>query len=303
MPAWNEINQEIDSLSAPDAHDQVRKKYLKALTSKTGRPVIGYYSGFLWKRDKEGRFHAECAISDLDMNGFMAVIHGLPKDKGLDLILHTPGGGIEAARGIVEYLYKIFGKDLRAIVPHMAMSAGTMMACATKTILLGKHSCLGPTDPQIRGFAAMGILAEVDRAMDEIKKDQMKALLWQQVFAKYPPAFISDCERSVEGARTMVKEWLQHNMLSGASDPLTAAEAVTKSLMDYSGTTEHSHHFLIDKCIEIGLSIEAIESDQELQERILSVHHCYMASFARSSALKIIDNSNEQTWTVDGTTP
>jgi hypothetical protein len=71
--------------------------------------------------------------------------------------------------------------------------------------------------------------------------------------------------------------------------------------MDYSGTTEHSHHFLIDKCMEIGLNIEAIEADQELQERILSVHHCYMASFARSAAIKIIDNSNGQTWIVDGT--
>lgn len=302
MPAWNEINLEIDSLSAHNAHDLVRKKYLKGLAGKTGRPVISYYSGFLWKRDKEGRFHAECAISDLDMNGFMAVIHGLPKDKGLDLILHTPGGGIEAARGIVEYLYKIFGKDLRAIVPHMAMSAGTMIACAAQKILLGKHSCLGPTDPQIRGHAAMGILAEVDRAMQEIKADQMKAILWQQVFAKYPPAFISDCERSVEGARTMVKQWLQNNMLSGSADPEAAAETVISQLMDYSGTSEHSHHFLIDKCMDIGLTIDAIENDQELQECILSVHHCYMASFARSTALKIIDNSNEQTWSVDGST-
>lgn len=302
MPAWNEINQEIDSLSAPNSHDLVRKKYLKALADESGRPTIAYYSGFLWKRDKEGRFHAECAISDLDMNGFMAVIHGLPKDKGLDLILHTPGGGIEAARGIVEYLYKIFGKDLRAIVPHMAMSAGTMIACASQKILLGKHSCLGPTDPQIRGYAAMGILAEVDRAMQEIKADPMKQILWQQVFAKYPPAFISDCERSVEGARTMVKEWLRTNMLSGATNPTDAAESVIANLMDYSGTTEHSHHFLIDKCIDIGLTIEPIETNQVLQEHILSVHHCYMASFARSTSLKLIDNSNGQTWTVDDTT-
>jgi Serine dehydrogenase proteinase len=229
------------------------------------------------------------------------VIHGLPRNTGLDLILHTPGGGIEATRGIVEYLYKMFGTDLRVIVPHMAMSAGTMIACAAKTIILGKHSCLGPTDPQIRGFAAMGILAEVDRAMEEIKQNAMKQILWTQVFAKYPPAFISDCERSVEGARTMVKEWLEKNMLSGESDPHVAAETVVSKLMDYSGTTEHSHHFLIDKCAEIGLRVEALEQDQGFQEGILSVHHCYMASFARSNSLKIIDNSNDETWIVDVT--
>jgi hypothetical protein len=250
MPAWTEINQEIDSLSAPNAHDLIRKKYLKELAAKTGRPVIAYYSGFLWKKDKEGRFHAECAISDLDMNGFMAVIHGLPRGAGLDLILHTPGGGIE---------------------------------------------------PQIRGFAAMGILAEVDRAMDEIKQNPMKQILWQQVFSKYPPAFISDCERSVEGARTMVKEWLEQNMLSAEPDPHAAAETVVSKLMDYSGTTEHSHHFLIDKCADIGLRIDALEQDQGFQEGILSVHHCYMASFARSNSLKIIDNSNDETWIVDVT--
>ncbi|MEH2561624.1 ClpP class serine protease [Bradyrhizobium sp. AZCC 2289] len=153
----------------------------------------------------------------------------------------------------------MFGKDLRVVVPHMAMSAGTMIACAARTIVLGKHSCLGPTDPQIRGFAAMGILAEVDRAMDEIKENPMKQILWQQVFSKYPPAFISDCERSVEGARTMVKEWLEQNMLASEADPHSAAETVVSKLMDYAGTTEHSHHFLIDKCAEIGLRVEALD--------------------------------------------
>ncbi len=117
-----------------------------------------------------------------------------------------------------------------------------------------RHSAL-LGDPQVRGHAAMGILAEVDCAMREIKADPMKQILWQQVFAKYLPAFISDCERSVEGARTMVKEWLENNMLSGSPGPKAAAETVISKLMEYSGTTEHSHHFLIDKCIEIGLTI------------------------------------------------
>src|SRR4051794_25183644 len=120
----------------------------------------------------------------------MAVVHNVPRDRGLDLVLHTPGGGIEAARAIVEYLYKMFGKDIRVIVPHMAMSAGTMIACASSEILLGKHSCSGPTDPQVKGHPAMGVLAEVDRAIKEMKVEPLKQIVWQQVFAKYPPAFI-----------------------------------------------------------------------------------------------------------------
>lgn len=170
---------------------------------------------------------------------------------------------------------------------------------ATREILLGKHSCLGPTDPQIRGFAAMGILAEVDRAIEDIRQEPLKGLVWQQVFAKYPPAFISDCERSIEGVRSMVRDWLADNMLSKESDPLSEANKVISELMNYSGTTEHAHHFLMDKCREIGLKVVAIEDDQALQEDVLSVHHAYMATFARTNTVKLIDNSDGQTWTVD----
>jgi len=93
-------------------------------------------------------------------------------------------------------------------------------------------------------------------------------------------------------------DWLEQNMLATELDPHSAAETVLSKLMDYAGTTEHSHHFLMGKCTEIG-PVEALEGDQRFQEGILSVHHSYMASFARSNSLKLIDNSNDQTWIVN----
>jgi ClpP class serine protease len=56
------------------------------------------------------------------MPGFMTAVNKLDKSKGLDLILHTPGGEINATEQIVFYLRKIFKGDIRAIVPHLAMS-------------------------------------------------------------------------------------------------------------------------------------------------------------------------------------
>ena len=92
MPTWNEINLEIDGIGTADACDKVRDKYLKILEAHVGRTVIAYYSGFLQKRQADGKSHPESSMSDLDMNGFMAVVHNAPRDKGLDLVLHTPGG-------------------------------------------------------------------------------------------------------------------------------------------------------------------------------------------------------------------
>jgi len=40
------------------------------------------------------------------------------------------------------------------------MSAGTMLSCASKEIVMGKHSCLGPIDPQYGGVPAYNILSE-----------------------------------------------------------------------------------------------------------------------------------------------
>ena len=83
-----------------------------------------------------------------DIHGFMAGIHGHEADKGLLLILHTPGGLAEAAETIVDYLRSKFDK-IDILIPTYAMSAGTMIALACDQIIMGRQSQLGPTDPQL----------------------------------------------------------------------------------------------------------------------------------------------------------
>ena len=79
------------------------------------------------------------AITDHDVNGFMSACNGVDHSKGLDLVLHTPGGEISATQAIVAYLHQMFS-DVRVIVPQLAMSAGTMIACSAKSIVMGKQS-------------------------------------------------------------------------------------------------------------------------------------------------------------------
>ena len=102
---------------------------------------------------------------------------------------------------------------------------------------------------------AMGVLAEVDRAIEEIRKDPLRQVLWQQIFQKYPPAFIMDCERQIEGTREMVTAWLRENMLAAVDDPAASAAVTVAHLMNYKGQTEHGQHYLQAKCQEIGLTI------------------------------------------------
>ena len=166
----------IADMQSRQSFDTIRRKYLEELHSYTNRNVIAYYSAWQSKRV------VGTEINDEDRNGFMMALHAMDCNKGLDLILHTPGGSISATQSIVNYLQDKFSGDVRAIIPHTAMSAGTIIACSCKEILMAKHSSIGPIDPQINGVPAQGLLAEFDQAHQEIKDDPSRQFVWLPIY-------------------------------------------------------------------------------------------------------------------------
>ena len=285
MPNWNQILNEIKA--AGSTHDIVRRRYLQELHKKTGRNIIAYYSGWLQKTGIHG-----VEINDEDKNGFMTVIHELARSLGLDLILHTPGGDTAATESIVYYLRSMFGTNMRAIVPQIAMSGGTMIACACREIIMGKPSNLGPIDPHFGGIPAHGVLEEFSRAVKEVKEDPGTIPIWQAIVAKYSPSFLGECQKAYEWATEVTAEWLASGMFSQEPNPQEKARAVVKDLADHALTKSHSRHLHLERCKEIGLKISVLEDDQDLQERVLSVHHAFMITLSDTSAFKIIENHN-----------
>ena len=296
MPNWNDVLFEIAAYikdhklppqQAGTAIDAIRRKYLLELHEETERNVIAYYSGFLSKPEVSG-----VDINDEDKNGFMMAVHRLDRSKGLDLILHTPGGGIGATQSIVNYLHKMFGNDIRAIVPQIAMSAGTMVACSCRTILMGTHSNIGPIDPQLRDVPCYGVIEEFRRVSREIKKDPTKALLWQSIIGQYRPTFLSQCQNSIKWSNAFVKEQLETVMFDGEPDAQEKASQIVKLLTDYRGNKSHNRHIHTEECEAMGLNIEKLEEpgNDTLQDLVLTVHHCFMHTIMNSPAYKIIEN-------------
>lgn len=285
MPNWHDINSQI--ITAGSTHDVIRRQYLQKLHEATGRNIIIYYSGWLQKPNLGGM-----EVNDEDKNGFMTVIHRLDRTKGLDLILHTPGGETAATESLVDYLRSMFGMDIRAIVPQLAMSAGTMIACACKEILMGKHSSLGPIDPQYMGLPAHGVIEEFECAYEEIKADPAKIPVWQPIIAKYHPTLIGECEKSIDWSHEITKEWLVTGMLQGEQKAEEIAEAILKELSDHALTKAHARHLSAAKCESIGLKVTYLEDNPDLQDAVLSVHHACIHTLTATPAFKIIENHN-----------
>ncbi len=281
MPNWNEVLGEV----SVNPLDKARRKYLNKLSKKTNRNVISYYSGWL---QKPNSYNA--SIHDDDKNGLMAAVHGLDRKNGLDLILHTPGGDLAATESIVDYLRSMFGNDIRAIIPQIAMSAGTMIACSAKEIVMGKQSNIGPIDPQFGGIPAHGVIEEFDKAVEEVKRDPASTPIWQTIVSKYHPTFLGDCEKAIKLSTEMVTNWLISGMFSGESGAQDKANKIVQILNNHEDTKTHARHIHIKQAIDMGLKIIPLEEDQELQDLVLTVHHAYMHTLANSAAIKIIEN-------------
>lgn len=302
MPNWKQL---LDEVSAEgNTFDIIRRKYISQLYEKTNRNIIVYYSGWLQKSDLSNQGVSGFEINDNDKNGFMSAIHGMDRKKGLDLILHTPGGVLSAAESLVDYLRSMFGNNIRAIVPQLAMSAGTMMALSCKEIIMGKHSSLGPIDPQIYGLPAHGIIEEFERAKDEIsgKKDAdpTKSIppnpglipVWQPIIAKYNPTLIGECKKAIDWSEEIVKEWLKTGMFKDDIDAENKINKVVDELGSHAITKSHDRHISITKAKEISLNVIDLESDSELQDKVLTVHHSLMLTFSSTPSIKIIQNQD-----------
>lgn len=291
MAGWDDIINELER--TPNQIDYVRNSYMNKLSRYTSRNTIAYYSSFLSKQNEN-----QLDVNDLDMNGFMNALKGMDCTKGLDLILHTPGGSPVAAEAIVKYLRKKFKKDIRVIVPQLAMSAGTMIACASKEIIMCRSSSLGPIDPQFNGIPAYSILQEFTEAKNDIASNPQNTNYWAILLNKYPPAFVKRAMEAIDLSSDLVKTWLGTCMFDEKKDE-DKIDAIVSKLNEHNDSKEHGRHLDSEFCKSIGLKIKNLEDDSKLQDAVLSVHHIFMITLNNTSACKIIQSQNKKVWIVN----
>lgn len=288
MPSWSEILNSVSNRETLDFDklNNLRKNYLQQLSAHTNRNVITYYSGWMSKRNAE-----DVSINDKDINAFMDTVHKLDKSKGLDLILHTPGGDIAATEQIINYLHSIFNNDIRAIIPQMAMSAGSLISVSCKEIIMGKQSCLGPFDPQMGGVACQSVIKEFEDAKEDIKNNPQSLGLWQVIVSKYHPTFLLACKQAV-----LLTDELTDKVLERSVKNVADRELIKKLFNDNSVSKLHSRHYSKEKVKKAGLNVVDLESDSELQDLVLSLHHSYIITLEHSLITKIVENQMGSTY-------
>ncbi|HRY32168.1 MAG TPA: serine protease [Bacteroidales bacterium] len=295
MPTWGQILGEIRlgiQQGDQQAFDTIRNKYLKQLSDFTRRNTIIYATRWT-SGDAPPNL---VSITDEDIHAFMEAIAGLKGDQ-LDLILHTGGGSAEASDAIVSYLRQKFS-HIRVIIPQAAMSAGTMLACSSDIIIMGRQSSIGPIDPQfilqtavgVQAIPAHAILEQFRIAQEDCRDNPRNLNSWLPMLSQYGPALLVRCQDQIDFGKELVGNWLKAYMFKG--EPSDVPDKIADYLSNHSNFKTHGKHISIEKASEIGLKILKLEDDQDFQDKVLSAFHSTMHAFGSTNTAKVIANQN-----------
>ena len=304
MASWSELLDQFRNQveSDPNWLDNKLRERLDAISRRRGAgAVIFYASAFLQKVGDN------VSIAREDINGFMNALYEAPMDNGLTLMLHTPGGDPNAVESIVEYLHAKFER-IEVIVPYLAMSGGAMISLASDLLILGRQSQLGPIDPQFfignKVHSARAIQEGFNKARDDIEKDTKLAHLWAPILQNMGPSLVLEADKALAYSKELVTNWLCERMLKETTNEGErtrkandiAAYFNAERTSDYGQIHVHGQRIGAAKLAELGLSLEFLESDQNLQNDVLTAYHLMTLIFEMTPSTKFIASNSGNIW-------
>lgn len=292
---WSKILEEFNAehqtpgTKAPWARVLGRK--VDAVAVLTGRPLVIY--GSACTSSGKQVTPQQLQIDPSDKIGFHDVIERL-SGPNLDIILHSPGGFVEATESIVEEIRRKFS-HVRVIVPSYAKSAATMLTMAADDILLDQDGELGPIDPQMftqNGVApAEAIKEQFLKASKEITQDPNKLSIWIPILQPMGPALLVQCDNAIELGKRLVTEWLTRFMFKGVADGPDRAKAAANYLATHGNFNSHARPVRIEHLAPFGLNLSNLRAQAPLFATVWEVYCTMDLLFANTPIYKIFYNS------------
>jgi ClpP class serine protease len=168
-----------------------------------------------------------------DSEAVLRAIRLTPDTVPIDLVAHTPGGLVLASEQIARALHRHPAR-VTVIVPHYAMSGGTLLALAADEILMDENAVLGPVDPQVGQWPAASIINVADSKPLERVDDETLIL--------------ADLARK---AQAQVREFV----LSVLRDDFPEDRAGFLASELTSGKWTHDYPLTVEKLVALGLPV------------------------------------------------
>lgn len=264
-----------------------RQELISEIEKLTGNKLICYLGG-----------HSGLIGRD-DAVFFGDLLHNVPADHSVDLLLQTPGGDIDAAEKLIKMVRnRVRSARLRVIVPDYAKSAGTLIALGADVVMMSDSSELGPIDPQVTLEDASGnqmttpihSYLEAFREHSEALRRKPDDPVALQMLKKIDPIKFKHFEMVMRRARTIAEELLQQGMLR--SKPAASGPSFTKianDLLDPNRWPSHGQMICAEDAIEIGLTVDQREPEDEEWQMFWQLY-CYQRMELPTSTTKLFES-------------
>ena len=230
-----------------------RQSLIKRIQDRIERSLICYVSG------------SRCFIDEGDTMPFVDLLHNVPPNRGLDLLLHTGGGSIDTAEKLMGMMRRHVGPaELRIIVPDFAKSAGTLMVLGADSVVMSDMSELGPIDPQAYLFdrwqSVQNYLDAYDEHAKTLKTDP-EAVVARIMLGKLDPATLRLCRAAVNRARQAGEKLLKRGMFRNGGN----YTKTVKELLDTARWLSHGQIISWEDAQDplIGLVVEYLDYHSE----------------------------------------
>lgn len=172
-----------------------------------------------------------------DSEDVLRAIRMTPQNVPIDIIMHTPGGLALAATQIALAL-KAHPAKKSVIVPHYAMSGGTLIALAADEIIMDPHAVLGPVDPQLGDATGSYPAASLMRVLEIKKIDEIddKTLV-----------MADEARKALDQIKTLMRKILTDKFSSDRVDQIIEELASGKYTHDQPFMAEDARQLLGDR--------------------------------------------------------
>lgn len=205
----------------------------------------------------------------IDIQDAEDVIHAIrqtPDEMPIDIVLHTPGGlalaSLQIARALASHPAQV-----TALVPHYAMSGGTLIALAADRIVMCRHAALGPIDPQVGPYPAASVVRAVARKEDQHIDDEILILADQSSMA-------------IEQVRRSVIDLL------GKRYPQRTADYIADALSE--GRWTHDYPITPDEAAGLGLNV-----DTDMPDAVMDMMRLFPAARRRGGNVEYTRREQE----------
>lgn len=259
-----------------------RQSLIREIQEITKRKMICYVAG------------GNALISRDDTLGFVDLLHNLEKGADLDILLHTPGGDMDAAEKIIAMIRKKVGQgSLRVIVPDFAKSAGTLIAIGADKIVMSDSSELGPIDPQITLNDAHGtpiphsIQSYLDayRSHSEALQKNPSDETARIMLGKLDPATVKLFEAASQRARLLAESHLKCFMLRDSGK----YTSVAAELLDTQRWLSHGQMISYEAATSIGLVVDFLDCQSAEWQSIWQLYTLQRMAL-RDDGLKLFES-------------